>query len=120
MLAGAMGGGVHAARHVALVAVAEALHILELLLESRQPPAQHGGALLRCVAVGRLDELLGRALLNLGHDEAALAVLDELDLDVRDVVDERGANLDDLELNLDNLELAVFSLLRRADVQPEA
>lgn len=105
----ASGMGVHA------VAVSEALETLELLPGNREPLAQNGRASLGA-ALGVLQQL-GLTLLDLRQQQAALVILDELDLDARDAIDEGGANLDDLKLYLDKLKMAVGVLLARADVE---
>lgn len=105
----ASGMGVHA------VAVSEALETLELLPGNREPLAQNGRAFLGA-ALGVLQQL-GLTLLDLRQQQAALVILDELDLDARDAIDEGGANLDDLKLYLDKLKMAVGVLLARADVE---
>lgn len=105
----ASGMGVHA------VAVPEALETLELLPGNREPLAQNGRASLGA-ALGVLQQL-GLTLLDLRQQQAALVILDELDLDARDAIDEGGANLDDLKLYLDKLKMAVGVLLARADVE---
>ncbi len=104
--------------HLASMAVPEALETLQLLPGNRQPSAQNGRAFLGIVL--RAVRILGQALVNLRHEQTALAILDELDLDAGDAVDEGRANLDDLKLDLDKLELAIGVLLARADLEAKS
>ena len=104
--------------HLASMAVPETLEALELLLSNRQPSAQYVRAFVDIVL--RAVQILGQALVDLGHKQTALVILDELDLDAGNAVDEGRANLDDLKLDLDKLELAVGVLLARANLQAKA
>jgi len=104
---------VHASLHP--VTVSKALETLDLFPCHRQPLAQQG----RAFVLGVLQELTLN-LLNLRHEQTVFVVLDELDLDAGDVVAKGDANLNDLELNLDELELAIRVLLARADIQAKS
>ncbi len=104
--------------HLASMAVPETLEALELLPSNRQPSAQYVRAFVDIVL--RAVQILGQALVDLGHKQTALVILDELDLDAGNAVDEGRANLDDLKLDLDKLELAVGVLLARANLQAKA
>jgi len=104
--------------HLASMAVPEALETLQFLPGNRQPSAQNGRAFLDIVR--RVVRILGQTLVDLRHEQTALAILDELDLDAGDAVNEGRANLDDLKLNLDKLELAIGVLLARADLETKS
>lgn len=97
------------------VTVSKALETLDLFPCHRQPLAQQGRAFI----LGVLQELVLN-LLNLRHEQTVFVVLDELDLDAGNAVVKGDANLNDLELNLDKLELAIGVLLARADVQAKS
>ena len=104
--------------HLASMAVPEALEALEFLPGHRQPFAQNVRAFVDIVL--RAVRILGQALVDLRHEQTALPILDELDLDAGDAVNEGRANLDDLKLNLDKLELAVGVLLAWTDLEAKS
>jgi hypothetical protein len=106
----------HAALHMRVVAMLERLQVLELLSSNGQPLAHRCCAFLR-TTLRELEQLLGLALLNLGHEQAALAVLDELHFDPRDAINEGHPDLEDLQINLNELKLAIGLLLGGANTQ---